>query len=80
MGIDLLNDGIDRYHGIGFDTKQAPVFTGLCTPSGRAALPKLFELWDYTADDNVARADAFIEDAHAKIYLDLHDRFSRSLR
>jgi hypothetical protein len=23
MGIDQLNDGIDRYHGIGFDTRMA---------------------------------------------------------
>jgi toxin ParE1/3/4 len=33
------------------------------------AADDLIELWDYLADDNVARADAFIDDVDAKLNL-----------
>jgi toxin ParE1/3/4 len=33
------------------------------------ATDDLIELWDYIADDNVARADAFIDDVDAKLHL-----------
>ena len=33
------------------------------------AADDLIELWDYIADDNVARADAFIDDVNAKVNL-----------
>jgi|ERR1700694_4607189 len=33
------------------------------------AADDLIEIWDYIADDNVARADAFIDDVDAKLHL-----------
>jgi toxin ParE1/3/4 len=33
------------------------------------AVDDLIELWEYIADDNVARADAFIDDVDAKFHL-----------
>ena len=38
MGIDLLNDGIDRYRGIGFDTRSTQVTVVI----GRARLDRVY--------------------------------------
>ncbi len=33
------------------------------------AADDLLEIWDYIADDNIARADAFIDDADTRFHI-----------
>lgn len=44
------------------------------------AADDLVEIWDYIAEDNVARADAFIDDVNAKFHLFTIERRVATMR